>query len=127
MSYGQDKMQQDSGHYPSGTKSSSTSSVKGNRTPTLLLLGPPYSSRGPVPPTSNLVHENKGPLVAVVDIFVGGISHTAMLHLCPACFQVAVPEFVAGGGRHWLVSFMEHQNPSPYPIRQLLGERTWEQ
>lgn len=33
--------------------------------------------------------------MAVVDIFIGRISHAAMLHLCPACLQIAVPEFVA--------------------------------
>lgn len=34
--------------------------------------------------------------MAVVDIFVGRVGHTVMLHLCPACLQVAVPELVAG-------------------------------
>lgn len=32
--------------------------------------------------------------MAVVDIFIGRVSHTAMFHLCPACLQIAVPEFV---------------------------------
>lgn len=46
-------------------------------------------------PDPYLVHEHKGPLMAVVDIFIGRISHTAMFHLCPACLQISVPEFVA--------------------------------
>ena len=37
--------------------------------------------------------------MAVVDIFIGGVGHTAMLHLRPAGLQVAVPEFVAGSWR----------------------------
>lgn len=34
--------------------------------------------------------------MAVVDVFIGGVGDTAMLHLCPARLQIAVPELVAG-------------------------------
>lgn len=60
-------------------------------------IGSPEMNLPPTTPSPapHLVHEHKGPLMAVVDIFIGRVRHTAMLHLCPACLQIAVPEFVA--------------------------------
>lgn len=59
----------------------------------------------------HLVHEHKGPLMAVVDIFIGRVSHTAMFHLRPACLQVAVPELVAKEQERQVKWAVEPQNP----------------
>ena len=34
--------------------------------------------------------------MAVVGVLIGGVGHAAVLHLCPARLQIAVPELVAG-------------------------------
>lgn len=49
--------------------------------------------------------------MAVVDIFIGRVSHTAMFHLRPACLQIAVPEFVAKEQERQIRRVMEPQSP----------------
>lgn len=48
--------------------------------------------------------------MAVVDVFIGWVSHTAMFHLRPACLQIAVPEFVAKEQERQIRWVMETQN-----------------
>ena len=62
------------------------------------------------------VHEHKGPLVAVVDIFKGRVSQTALLHLCLALLQGVVPEVAATEQQRLclLVQLIESGLPVPW-------------